>query len=247
VSGASILAFALVFGIVFIGGKLASRRVGARVRKSVVGPIDRFLGGGFGALKGLIGATLLYLTLNLVYDTIWGRAAERPEWMAQSRTYPLLHASGEAIVLAAWWMGAPGATRGIAVMMAVAGAAYVALRLLGGGHWAPFEQAIGLGFTEIEPPEAIARFGAFPYGVYAYNGIANRNDQLVREMVLVSTTVGREGQMTDRASVGSSTGGWAAQVEAVNSLITDLMQPTTEVARVLTAVARGDLSQKMVL
>ena len=56
------------------------------------------LGAGFGALKGLIGATLLYLLLSLVYDTIWGRAAERPEWMAQSRTYPLLHASGEAIV-----------------------------------------------------------------------------------------------------------------------------------------------------
>ena len=98
VAGASVLAFALVFGIVFIAGKLASRRVGARVRKSVVGPVDRVLGSGFGALKGLIGATLLYLAANLVYDTIWGRAAERPEWMAQSRTYPLLHASGEAIV-----------------------------------------------------------------------------------------------------------------------------------------------------
>ena len=97
-AGASVLSFALVFGIVFIGGKLASRRVGARIKKSVVGPVDRVLGSGFGALKGLIGATLLYLAANLVYDTIWGRAAERPEWMAQSRTYPLLHASGEAIV-----------------------------------------------------------------------------------------------------------------------------------------------------
>jgi len=97
-AGASVLSFALVFGIVFIGGKLASRRVGARIRKSVVGPVDRVLGSGFGALKGLIGATLLYLAANLVYDMIWGRAAERPEWMAQSRTYPLLHASGEAIV-----------------------------------------------------------------------------------------------------------------------------------------------------
>ena len=82
------LAFALVFGLVFLAGKLASRRVGRRVRDSVVGPVDRVLGGGFGALKGLIGATLLYLAVNLVYDTIWGRAAERPEWMAESRTYP---------------------------------------------------------------------------------------------------------------------------------------------------------------
>ena len=64
----------------------------------MVGPIDRILGGGFGALKGLIGATLLYLAANLVYDTIYGRASVRPEWMANSRTYPLLHASGRAIL-----------------------------------------------------------------------------------------------------------------------------------------------------
>jgi membrane protein required for colicin V production len=97
-SGAWLLAFLLIFGTVFVLGKLASHRLGGRVRKSVVGPIDRLLGGGFGALKGLIGATLLYLAINFVYDMLWGRAAERPEWMAQSRTYPLLHASGEAIV-----------------------------------------------------------------------------------------------------------------------------------------------------
>jgi len=98
VSGASMLAFALVFGLVFAGGKLASRRLGRRVRDSVVGPVDRLLGGGFGALKGLIGATLLFLAGSLVYDTIWGRAAERPEWMTQSRTYPLLKSSGATFV-----------------------------------------------------------------------------------------------------------------------------------------------------
>jgi membrane protein required for colicin V production len=97
-SGAWLLAFVLVFGVVFLLGKLASRRLGGRVRKSVVGPIDRILGGGFGALKGLIGATLLYLGINFVYDMVWGRVAARPDWIADSRTYPLLHASGEAIV-----------------------------------------------------------------------------------------------------------------------------------------------------
>ncbi len=96
--GAAVLSFALVFGIVFILGKLAARRMGGGIRSSVVGPIDRILGSGFGALKGLIGATLLYLAANLVYDTLYGRTAERPEWMATSRTYPLLHASGRAIV-----------------------------------------------------------------------------------------------------------------------------------------------------
>lgn len=98
VAGASVLAFVIVFGIVFLGGKLASRRLGSRVRQSVVGPLDRVLGAGFGALKGLIGATLLFLAINLVYDTIWGRAAIRPEWMAQSRTYPLLESSSSTVV-----------------------------------------------------------------------------------------------------------------------------------------------------
>jgi membrane protein required for colicin V production len=97
-TGASVLAFALVFGFVFLAGKLASRRVGAQVRSSVVGPVDRVLGGGFGALKGLIGATLLYLTFSLIYDTIWGRAAERPEWVAEARTYPLLQSSSAMMV-----------------------------------------------------------------------------------------------------------------------------------------------------
>jgi membrane protein required for colicin V production len=98
VPGASVLAFAIVFGLVFLGGKLASRRLGGRVRNSVVGPVDRVLGAGFGALKGLIGATILYLAVSLVYDTLWGRAAERPEWMTSSRTYPLLQSSGATIV-----------------------------------------------------------------------------------------------------------------------------------------------------
>jgi membrane protein required for colicin V production len=98
VAGASVLAFVLVFGLVFLAGRLASRRVGERVRSSIVGPIDRVLGAGFGALKGLIGATLLFLAGNLAYDMVWGRAAERPEWMTSSRTYPLLRASGDAIV-----------------------------------------------------------------------------------------------------------------------------------------------------
>src|SRR5687767_2569042 len=97
-TGAWLLAFVLVFGIVFTLGKLASRRVGGRVRRSVVGPVDRILGGGFGALKGLIGATLIYLALTFVFDMLWGRAAARPLWISESRTYPLLHASGEAIV-----------------------------------------------------------------------------------------------------------------------------------------------------
>ena len=92
------LAFALVFGLVFLGGKLASRRVGRQVRSSVVGPVDRVLGGGFGALKGLIGATLLYLAFSLVYDTIWGRAAGAAGMGRRSAHLPLLQSSSAMIV-----------------------------------------------------------------------------------------------------------------------------------------------------
>jgi membrane protein required for colicin V production len=107
-SGAAVLAFALVFGIVFVIGKLVARRVGGGVKRSKIGPFDKLLGAGFGALKGLIGATLLYLGFNLVYDSIWGRTAQRPEWLATSRTYPLLYASGRAIVdFVEWRRGVP--------------------------------------------------------------------------------------------------------------------------------------------
>ena len=96
-SGAAVLAFALVFGVTFTAGKLLARALGARTRKSVLGPVDRVLGGGFGAVKGLIGATLLFLGFTLVYDTVYGGDAIRPIWLSSSRTYPLLNASGRAI------------------------------------------------------------------------------------------------------------------------------------------------------
>ncbi|HEY3112845.1 MAG TPA: HAMP domain-containing protein [Gemmatimonadaceae bacterium] len=81
----------------------------------------------------------------------------------------------------------------------------------------------------------------------SFNAIAKLNERLCDEMKRVSATIGRQGQMSDRASIGPVTGGWRSTVESVNTLITDLASPTTEVARVLTAVAEGDLGQKMVL
>ena len=107
-SGAAVLAFILIFGLVFFGGKMASRRIGRRVRDSFISPLDRVLGAVFGALKGLIGATLLYLGANLVYDTVYGADAQRPAWLAESKTYPLLYASGRAIVdFVDWRRGHP--------------------------------------------------------------------------------------------------------------------------------------------
>jgi membrane protein required for colicin V production len=62
-----------------------------------LGPIDRVLGFGFGFMKGLIAATLIFLLLVMGYETVFGAKEKRPLWMTESRTYPLLNASGEAM------------------------------------------------------------------------------------------------------------------------------------------------------
>ena len=97
-AAASVLAFALLFLPAYIAVKLFARAVGGKARRSVLGPVDRLLGGGFGMLKGLIGATLFFLLANLATDMVYGANADRPEWMTKSRTYPLLNATGRAVV-----------------------------------------------------------------------------------------------------------------------------------------------------
>ncbi|HEY8591606.1 MAG TPA: CvpA family protein [Sphingomicrobium sp.] len=98
-AAAAVLAFALLFVPSFLIVKLLARSIGGRTRRhSVLGPVDRVLGGGFGMLKGLLGATLFFLVANLATDMVYGAQAERPAWMTKSTTYPLLNASGRAIV-----------------------------------------------------------------------------------------------------------------------------------------------------
>lgn len=96
--GAAVLAFAIIFGITFMIGRYAANRMGSASRSSALGGFDRLLGLGFGALKGLIGATLIFLLASLVYNTFYGGLAERPDWMTESRTYPLLNATSRALV-----------------------------------------------------------------------------------------------------------------------------------------------------
>jgi membrane protein required for colicin V production len=96
-TGASLLAFVLVFVVVFFGGRMVANRIGRRTRTSILGPIDRTLGLGFGALKGLIGVTLLFMLGNLVFEIYYGGAAQRPEWVRDARSISLLQASRHAI------------------------------------------------------------------------------------------------------------------------------------------------------
>lgn len=98
-AAAAVLAFAILFIPTFVIVKLLARSIGRRTRgHAVLGPFDRVLGRGFGALKGLLGATLFFLLANLATDMVYGPQAERPQWMTKSRTYPLLNASGRSIV-----------------------------------------------------------------------------------------------------------------------------------------------------
>ncbi len=80
-----------------------------------------------------------------------------------------------------------------------------------------------------------------------FNAIVERNEAITSEIIRVEKAVRREGRMTERAIVRGAVGGWQEIEGSINSLIGGLVQPTTEVARVIGAVAQGDLRQKMAL
>jgi hypothetical protein len=77
------------------------------------------------------------------------------------------------------------------------------------------------------------------------NDILEMNERMATELEHISTVVGKEGKLNERASLGAARGSWRAGIDSVNTLITDLVQPTAETSRVLRAVANGDLSQKI--
>jgi HAMP domain-containing protein/signal transduction histidine kinase/CheY-like chemotaxis protein len=77
------------------------------------------------------------------------------------------------------------------------------------------------------------------------NDIIELNEHMAGEIARVRNIVGLEGKMTERVSIGNIKGSWASSVNDLNDLISALVQPTTEAARVITSVAKGDLSQKM--
>jgi len=81
----------------------------------------------------------------------------------------------------------------------------------------------------------------------AFNELADRREGFYKEIGRVGRAVGREGRLTERAHAPADAGHWAASTNAINTLIDDLVRPTTEVARVIDAVAEGDLGQKMQL
>jgi membrane protein required for colicin V production len=94
---AAVMAFALLLLIPYAGMKLIASRAGTSSRKSLLGPVDRVIGFGFGAVKGVIIAVMAFSVLVLGYDTIWG-AAGRPTWITNARTYDFIDASADKLV-----------------------------------------------------------------------------------------------------------------------------------------------------
>ena len=97
IAGGSILAFVMIFVVTFVAFRRVAGMLGQRTRDSIVGPFDRVLGFGFGACKGLIGASVVYLVLSFGYDVV-DAGGPRPEWLANGRTRPLLEVTSRTMV-----------------------------------------------------------------------------------------------------------------------------------------------------
>jgi HAMP domain-containing protein/signal transduction histidine kinase/CheY-like chemotaxis protein len=80
-----------------------------------------------------------------------------------------------------------------------------------------------------------------------FNEVIELNHRMAQELERLSRVVGKEGRIHQRASLGDVTGSWRESIASVNALVGDLVHPTSETARVIGAVAQGDLSQMMAL
>ena len=78
----------------------------------------------------------------------------------------------------------------------------------------------------------------------AFNDVVEQNADMADELARLRQVVGKEGKLKQRASLREARGFWGESIDCINSLIDDLVHPTSEVARVIGAVAQGDLSQE---
>ncbi len=80
-----------------------------------------------------------------------------------------------------------------------------------------------------------------------FNDVIELNEKMAKELARVSRVVGKEGKIVQRASMPTAGGAWEELADSVNTLIDDMARPTSEIVRVIGAVANGDLSQTMTL
>uniref|UniRef100_A8M6S8 Circadian input-output histidine kinase CikA n=6 Tax=Salinispora arenicola TaxID=168697 RepID=A8M6S8_SALAI len=81
----------------------------------------------------------------------------------------------------------------------------------------------------------------------AFNDVVSLQERQHHDLRRISRIVGQDGRLNERLDGEGLDGSWAEGQRAVNSLIDDLGRPTIEIARVIVAVAEGDLSQHMAL
>src|SRR6185295_18240615 len=74
-----------------------------------------------------------------------------------------------------------------------------------------------------------------------FNEIVAANQRMAQQLERVGQRVGKEGKTKQRVRFGVSSGSWGEMESSVNTLIDDLLWPTTEVTRAIAAVAQGDL------
>jgi methyl-accepting chemotaxis protein len=78
-----------------------------------------------------------------------------------------------------------------------------------------------------------------------FNDIVATNHRMAQELRRVGQVVGKEGRTRERAQFDQRRGAWGEMENSVNTLIDDLLRPTTEVTGAIAAVAQGHLTQTM--
>ena len=96
-TSAAILAFVLLLLIPYAAMKVIANNISPASKGAILGPIDRVLGFGFGAVKGVVITVVGFALLVLGYDDVWGYRG-RPEWIVQARSYELVDSSSRALV-----------------------------------------------------------------------------------------------------------------------------------------------------
>src|SRR6476660_9521280 len=79
------------------------------------------------------------------------------------------------------------------------------------------------------------------------NEIIFLNQKMMQEFTAAGNTIGKKGKLTERIEAPSAKGSWKDGIDSLNTLISDLVHPTIEIAHVISSVAKGNLSQQMSL
>lgn len=96
-TSAAILAFVILLFVPYGAVRMLATKLGKKSRQSVLGPVDRVLGLGFGAVKGIMLVVVGFSLLVLGYDMVWGEAG-RPLWLREARSYQFVDAASRALV-----------------------------------------------------------------------------------------------------------------------------------------------------